>query len=111
MLFIDADQDAETGWEGFDYIVNRENSGTTWLERNTNGWNWERVAQISFKAEGNELQLRIPREYLGLPAGQTGLNIDFKWSDNLQKPGDVMDFYLSGDTAPEGRFKYRYETR
>ena len=34
--------------------------------------------------------------------------IDFKWADNLQHPGEVSDFYLSGDVAPEGRFVYRY---
>ena len=35
----------------------------------------------------------------------------FKWADNLQKAGNIMDFYLSGDVAPEGRFQYRYETK
>lgn len=34
--------------------------------------------------------------------------IDFKWADNLQHPGDILDFYLSGDVAPDGRFNYRY---
>jgi hypothetical protein len=28
--------------------------------------------------------------------------------DNQQSPGDAMDFYLSGDVAPEGWFNYRY---
>ena len=37
--------------------------------------------------------------------------IDFKWTDNLQKPGDVLDFYLSGDVAPEGRYNYRYSAK
>jgi hypothetical protein len=34
-------------------------------------------------------------------------NFDFKWADNLQHPCDVMDFYISGDVAPEGKFNYR----
>jgi hypothetical protein len=38
------------------------------------------------------------------------MSFDFKWTDNLQRPGDVMDFYLSGDVAPEGRMNYRYVT-
>jgi hypothetical protein len=37
------------------------------------------------------------------------VRIDFKWADNLQHPGDVMDFYKSGDVAPAGRFNYRYD--
>ena len=36
------------------------------------------------------------------------LSLPFKWVDNPQAPGDIMDFYLSGDVAPEGRFLYRY---
>jgi hypothetical protein len=36
------------------------------------------------------------------------LTIDFKWLDNTQRPGDVMDFYISGDVAPEARYKFRY---
>jgi hypothetical protein len=34
-------------------------------------------------------------------------NFDFKWADNLQHPSDVMNFYISGDVAPEGKFNYR----
>ena len=51
----------------------------------------------------------IPRADLGLASGNAPVHIDFKWADNLQRPGDVMDFYLSGDGAPAGRFNYRYD--
>jgi len=34
--------------------------------------------------------------------------INFKWSDNMQNEGDIMDFYVNGDVAPGGRFKYQY---
>jgi hypothetical protein len=43
-----------------------------------------------------------------LKTGGTKTAIDFKWADNLQTPGDVMDFYVSGDVAPAGRFNYRF---
>lgn len=110
-LLIDADQNAATGWAGYDFIVNRavDASGRHWLERNTGGWNWERVSAVELKVEGRELQLAIPRRALGLRTGTTQTRLDFKWADNLQRAGDVMDFYLSGDAAPEGRFNYRYE--
>ena len=67
-LLIDLDQNAATGWEGFDFIVNRtvENEGTAWLEKNEGGWNWKKAARISFRASGKELQLTIPRAALGL---------------------------------------------
>jgi hypothetical protein len=29
----------------------------------------------------------------------------------MQKEGDVMDFYVSGDTAPFGRFNFVYSEK
>jgi hypothetical protein len=48
------------------------------------------------------------RSSLWADPAETQLSLDFKWADNVQSPGDVMDLYTSGDTAPEGRFMYRY---
>jgi len=55
-----------------------------------------------------KLQLASPRELLGLKTGETKTALDFKWADNLQVPGDMMDFYLSGNVAPTERFNYRF---
>lgn len=109
-LLIDTDQKPETGWAGYDFIVNRalDAAGKTWVEQNEGGWQWRRVARVDFKTAGNELHLAIPREALGLEKENPSVSFDFKWADNTQSPGDVMDFYLSGDVAPEGRFNYRY---
>ena len=49
--------------------------------------------------------IRIPRAVLGI--GEK-VDFEFKWNDNMQKEGDIMDFYVSGDTAPGGRFNYVY---
>ncbi len=112
MLLIDADRNTATGWEGFDYIVNRSviGIGKTTLEKCRGGWKWERAAEVSYRVSGNELHLAIPRPAVGLGLASEQISLDFKWTDNWSKPGDVMDFYVSGDTAPEGRFKYRYAT-
>jgi hypothetical protein len=94
--------------------VNRtiEKNGTSWLEKNSGGWNWTRVAPIDSRVSGNQLQLAIPRKGLASLASTTKpkdkVSIDFKWADNLQVLGDPMDFYTSGDVAPDARFKYRY---
>jgi hypothetical protein len=111
-LLIDSDQKHSTGWQGFDYIVNRtvEPDGTSWLECNEGGWNWKKIQPVKYVVKGNQLHLAIPRAALGLESPGQSLHLDFKWADNLQHPGDIMDFYLSGDVAPEGRFKYRYAT-
>jgi hypothetical protein len=111
-LLIDADQNPKTGWCGYDFIVNRicDADGKLWVEKNTGGWNWRKVAAVNWVVRGNELQLAVPRAALGLPLGTTTTAIDFKWADNLQHPRDIMDFYVSGDVAPEGRFNYRFES-
>lgn len=110
LLLLDTDQKRSTGWEGYDFVVNRTIDGDeTWLERNTGGWTWEKVAKVQLTVSGNELMLAVPRSALGLPAGTT-LTLDFKWWDHPQKPGEIMDVYLSGDAAPDGRFNYRYST-
>ncbi len=111
-----AKQEPGPRWEGFNYIVNRtmepgtDTDGTTWLEKNVGGWQWQKVAKVHYRAAGNELQLAIARSALELPQGSHDLALDFKWADNIQRPGDIMDFYLSGSTAPAGRFRYRYAT-
>jgi hypothetical protein len=109
-LLIDIDGNPRTGWEGYDFIVNHkvDADGTTWLEKHDGGWHWKPVGKVSLRFAGNELHLAIPRESLGIPRDRVALSFNFKWADNIQHPGDVMDFYTSGDVAPEGRFQYRY---
>ena len=68
-------------------------------------WMWEDAAKVKFFAKGNRLVIRIPRAVLGIDGK---VDIEFKWNDNMQKEGDIMDFYVSGDTAPFGRFNYVY---
>lgn len=109
-LLVDADHNARTGWEGYDFIVHRAADGKeSWLEKNTGGWKWEKVAKVPFKVEGSELMLAVPRAALGLN-GEDAITLDFKWWDNCRKPGDITDAYLSGDVAPDGRFNFRYVT-
>ena len=53
--------------------------------------------------------LSVPRAALGLD-GAENFTLDFKWWDNAQKLGDILDTYVSGDAAPDGRFNFRYDT-
>ncbi len=89
------------GWEGYQYVVNRVPPGEkARLERFENGWSTRQVAEIEYRVEGSVLQLAIPRQAVGL-AGRC-LDFGFKWQDNEQKDGDILDFYSSGETAPMG---------
>jgi len=109
-LFIDADRNKTTGWEGYDYLVNSDvlNSTTTTLKQSTAGWNWTTVCQLSYKVNANKLEIRIPRSSIG-QTGQTNIDFDFHWADNIQNNDDIIEFSVSGDSAPNRRFDYRYE--
>lgn len=94
-----------SAWETFQYVVGRESPGV--VERSRGGWDWENAGTAAWSAEGNTLTLKIPMALLGL--GGEAFTLRFKWSDNMQNDGDVMDFYLYGDTAPLGRFCWVYK--
>ena len=106
-LFIDTDRNHNTGWEGYDFVVNRVTppNEKAVIEKNTGGWNWTKVGDADYKVSGNKLEMRIPRNLLQ----SDGINMEFKWSDNMQEDGNIMDFYLNGDVAPGGRFNYVYQ--
>ena len=67
---------------------------------------WNEVAESQFAVKDNVLVFSIPRKVLNLQNSK--LNFEFKWNDNMQDEGNIMDFYVSGDTAPGGRFNYVY---
>jgi hypothetical protein len=108
LLFLDTDQNPQTGWLGYDYVVNRSNvrPGVTTLERNEGGaYRWGTPVDVTFRMADNQLELAIPRAALGLTGNKFG--IDFKWADNLQQSGEWSDFTLNGDAAPNDRFNFR----
>ncbi|MGI5204802.1 hypothetical protein ACQEU6_24880 [Spirillospora sp. CA-108201] len=108
-LFLNIDGDSGSGWEGYEFVVNRirRDSNKTVLETSRGGWHWREVGEVRYRTSGRELHLAIPRSMLGRHA-HGKLHVQFKWSDNMQVDGDVMDFYVNGDTAPYGRFSFLY---
>lgn len=109
MLFIDADRDKSTGWNGYDFIVNRVSpkGEKVMVEKNVgNRWEWTSAAETKFAVNSNRLELEIPKSVLRLSG--KAVNIEFKWNDNMQDNGNIMDFYVNGDTAPGGRFNFVY---
>lgn len=109
MLLLDTDCNKQTGWQGYDFIVNyRTPQGKKVFVQKSyqDKWIWKDAGTGTFKVEGNRLMLQIPREVLNLQ-GQK-LHFEFKWSDNMQDEGNIMDFYVNGDAAPGGRFNYVY---
>jgi hypothetical protein len=109
-LLIDVAGDDAPHWEGFDFVVNRRVSGPakTSVEISVGGWQWKPVGAVDYRVQGTQMHVAVPKGLLGIPGDQCAL--EFKWIDNTQKPGDILDLYLNGDTAPGGRFRYRYDT-
>lgn len=109
MLLIDTDRNKATGWNGYDFAINRlcPQNGKAIVERNYKGkWMWNHAATVNYSLQGNTLVIAIPRSLLGLE--NKLLNFEFKWNDNMQDEGNIMDFYVNGDTAPAGRFNYLF---
>jgi hypothetical protein len=110
-LYLDTDRDHRTGWEGYDFVVNRRPAtrDRATLERSLGGQRWERVSEIPLRVAGDELWLEVPRAALGLDAARGPLRFDFKWADNVPDSGDIVSWLDAGDCAPNGRFNYRFE--
>lgn len=111
LLFIDADCNPSTGWHGYDYLVNYKVTGptTTSLMRTSSGWDWKQVSTVRYQVAGNKMEIRIPRRELGLSGKK--VKLDFHWADNIQKTDDIIEFAVSGDSAPDRRFNYHFEQK
>jgi hypothetical protein len=104
-LFMDIDRNKNTGWEGYDLVINRLNpEKTAVIEKSDKEWKWERAGEAQYSVRNNMMELRIPRALIGAPDKK--LDFEFKWSDNMQEDGNIMDFYVNGDVAPGGRFNF-----
>ena len=97
---------AGTNWHGYNYMVNRTAAGV--LEKNTGDWTWRRAGTVRYRVKGCEMELAIRRSDLGLRDSSKPLRLEFKWADAMQHPGQIEDFALNGDAAPNGRFNYVY---
>lgn len=111
LLFIDADRDPSTGWNGYNYLVNDfvPDAKTTTVKKNLGGWKWSDGVKVPYRVSSNKMEIAVPRSALGLPA-KGDFGFDFHWADNIQKTDDIIEFAVSGDSAPDRRFNYRYET-
>ena len=116
-LYIDSNQENQ-GWNTFEYVVNKSAASATTLvlEKFTADNDYaatEKVADVEYKVDGKYMTVGIPKTALGLSGDDYTIN--FSWTDNVHDEGDyskfsgdIMDFYISGDVAPGGRFKYSY---
>ena len=112
MLLFLSTKTLGTNWEGYNFVVNRQvkDAQTTTLEECSGGWNWASKAEIQMRIKDTELELAIPRSVLHLE-GDKPIQFDFKWADNIQPANGALDFFINGDVAPNGRFRYRFQEK
>ena len=109
LLFLNTDQSTETGWQGYDFIINRvvkDAHVTTLMQYDEEKEEWTYVCDLSYAVEGNVMEIAVPRKVLGLNQNEWAL--DLKWADNPTDASDIISLCTTGDTAPNRRFAYRY---
>ena len=107
-VLIKTNENIQTSFGGYNYIVNRTPSanGKTSVEKSTGGYVWENAGEAAYTVFGNVMQISIPLQALGLSANNC--YVQLKISDNVTHYDDIMDYYVTGDSAPIGRLSYTY---
>lgn len=108
-LYLDVDGDATTGWEGYDYVLNRDRDSfvVTVDKFVDNTFETETVGGAYYYLDGCYMALRLSKQLLGIEGKLE--NMIFKWADNSVSNGDPMAFMDLGDTAPDNRFGFIYK--
>lgn len=108
LLLIDSDQDSNTGWKGYDYLINRGvvDKRVSTLEKYDPDRGWVDAKTLRYSINGNELILAVPRAFIG---ETDSIALDFHWGDHISLDGDMREWFLYGDHAPERRANFRYE--
>lgn len=109
LFFAPAGKAKNDSWNGFSYMVEQTKEKAILKEYagKEGEWAWSEIGEVPRRARGARLAVAVPREKIRGLANKVDLR--FKWSDNMQAEGDVLDFYENGDAAPDGRFAYRYK--
>ncbi len=109
MLFIDADQNVSTGWEGYEFVINNrvvDGRRTTLMQYDAGSSQWTQTAELAYAANGNQMEIAVPRKLLGADGNR--IDFDFKWADNPSDLDSIISLCTTGDTAPNRRFNFRF---
>ena len=111
LLLIDADNNPETGWYGYEFLINKnvtDTANTLLLHYDNSDPNkWVAVSNLKYQTFGNQMEIEVPRKLIRLTGNQ--FIFDFKWSDNASDLHDPISLCTDGDTAPNRRFNYRFK--
>ena len=113
-ILLDVDSSVETGWLGYDYILNNKvKDGSTATVAAYSGsagaYGYTDKADVSYKVEGKKFMVSVPLEELGIEY-ITKINLQFKVCDSKTEYTTCEQFYTEGDCAPVGRANFVYST-
>ena len=113
-LYVDIDSNGNTGWYGYDFIINNEikSDGTTTVAKYNGAdgkYSFENIGEVSYKVEGNKLMIAVPQALLGMADRYQEFCFQFKWADSDTTYDEMEDFYCDGDMAPLGRMNYVFQ--
>ena len=110
-VFLNFEGKSGEAWEGYQYKLNHDilsKTKTTLHKATGNGYEWEKVAEVDCNIYGNVMTIKVPLSSLNISQEFT---LDFKVTDNISDPEDIMSYYIYGDSAPIGRLNYRYNVK
>ena len=108
-VYFNVIDDAVKGVGGFNFVLNRARdmqTGKSTLHRLGADGTLTELGSCDMAVHADGLTFRIPLRLLGLHASSPKVAV--KVTDNIQNFTDAMDFYVSGDSAPIGRYAYGY---
>lgn len=106
-ILVRTDGSSDKAFE-YDYVINRYPTvnGVTTVERICADGRKVLSGKATYSVSGDILRVTVPFEALGLEAGD--VHFGFKVADNVADPDDIMEYYVSGDSAPIGRLSFDY---
>lgn len=104
-----------SSWEGFNYMISPNSASRATLSRLSGSDSLVKISidsNVSLAASGSAMEVAIPFTSIGI-TDPNNFSIDFKWVDNvdLTASDGIQQCMSDGDSAPNGRFRYRYVFR
>ena len=107
LLLSTGDPDINKGWEGYQYVINRQQivDGKTTVEKLDKNGNGTALGTADIVIRDEFMFLKISKDVISMRDTNT---LYFKVADSVEAPKDIMSYYTTGSTFPVGRYSYSY---
>lgn len=97
------------GWESYEYVINRSRSGgKAAIEKLNSDGSGKHIADAKYTVSGDSMQIEIAKKDIKF---NKYFSFYFKIADNITGSDEIMNYYTSGISFPEGRLSYLYQLR